>query len=115
MDAPEGAPRGRKGLLRCARSSRVAANEHTAKYFPRRKARSTPPRFDQLSGRFVTVSEPPRHLIPFDADTQLKEAGLGRPLSELSQWVVRQLVAGKSPSAVVFKARSCTIAHFASS
>jgi hypothetical protein len=50
------------------------------------------------------VSEPPLHFVSFDADMQLKEVVLGeRCLEELNG--VRRLVAAKSPSAVVFKAR----------
>ena len=76
---------GSQGLLRCARSSSVAANEHTAKYFPRRK------RVQPLPGsincrRSVTVSEPPLHFVPFDADMQLKEVILGDRCLEDLDW-----------------------------
>lgn len=64
--------------------------------------------YEEEFRRFIdltsTVAEPPLHFVPFEADMRLKEVILGdRCLEELDG--VRQLVAGKSPSAVAFKAR----------
>jgi hypothetical protein len=64
--------------------------------------------YEEEFRRFIdlpsTVTEPPLHFVPFDADMQLKEVVLGdRCLEDLTG--VRQLVAGRSPSAVAFKAR----------